>query len=72
MPPWRMFYLTPTLLLEWGSGSELTQKSTQAATSGPKFMTHTKDSSIMNSLPYHLLFLSSPGGFFIRLVHEIS
>lgn len=34
--------LIPTLLLEWGSGSELTQKRCQASTSGPKFMTHTK------------------------------
>lgn len=67
-----MFYLIPTLLLEWGSGSDLTQKSTQASTSGPKFMTHTKDSSTLNSLSYHLSFLSSPGGFFLQLVHESS
>lgn len=45
-----MFYFIPMLLLEWSNGSVLTQNSIPGAMSGPQFMTHVKDSSVLNSL----------------------
>lgn len=50
-----MFYFIPMLLLERGNGSELTQKSIQDSMSGLQFMTHMRDSFILNSLSYHHL-----------------
>lgn len=41
-----MFYFIPMLLLEWDSGSVLTQNSMEGGKSGPQCMSHMKDRAL--------------------------